>query len=155
MQPSTQTLYWVLFAIGWFILMFLLVPPKQIPELARFGFWFGFIQAIVVMGIGQHYNFFRAVGDPNLLGVPLITSVSWIPPVIIFARFFPLADKSWKIVGYVLLFAFGTSLVQYFQKLIGMWESTNWIPVYTFFLAIATHSLMTGYLLLRREKRFI
>lgn len=152
MQPPVQTLYWVLFAIGWYGLMFLLVSPKQVPELSRFGFWFGLVQAFVVMGVGQYYGLFRAVGDPNLLGIPLLTSISWIPPVIVFARFFQLADNIWKVAGYVLVFASGTAMVQYFQKLLGMWESVNWNPFYTFLLAMATHSLMAGYLMLRREK---
>lgn len=43
--------------------------------------------------------------------------------------------------------------VQYILELPGMWVSLRWSPFYTFLLAVVTHSIMTGYLLIRYRIR--
>ena len=148
-----QALYWVLFALAWFALMFFVVPPKQVQKLLPFGFWMGLIQASIVLFLGQVlFKFWRIVGDPTLLGIPVLTAVSWVPPAIIFARFFSWPKTGIQKYAYVLLFAFGTAFTQYLQSLVGMWVNLRWNPFFTFLLALVTHSIMTGYLILNEKK---
>jgi hypothetical protein len=148
-----QTLYWFIIMIGAFIIMFIIVPPKLVPELSKFGFYFGLVFALIILGIGQGLlNLFTLVGDPTFLGIPLITSVLWIPPTIVFAYFFSFTYELYQRIILIVSFATGTAAFQYLLKEFDMWESRLWSPIYTFLLAILTHSLMTAYLLLNKKK---
>lgn len=148
-----HTLYWFIFLIVSFIIMFIIVPPRLGPELSKFGFYFGLVLALIILGIGQGIlNLFRLIGDPTFLGIPLITSVLWIPPTIVFAYFFTFTSKVFDRIVLIISFATGVASFQYLLKEFGMWESRIWSPIYTFLLAILTHSLMTAYLLLNKKK---
>ncbi|WP_028306316.1 hypothetical protein [Desulfitibacter alkalitolerans] len=140
---NRQTKNWILFTIAAYILMFMLVPPKKGPKLSPFGFYFGFIQAVILNWYAvRNHKLWKLPGDILLYGIPLLTCISWIPPSIIFAYNFPYKKEfCWKAL-YVLLFAFGTTVSQYVQGLIGMWDSKTWKTLYTFPLAICTHCIM-------------
>lgn len=148
-----QTTYWVVLLVLSFTIMFVLVPPKQGPELSSFGFLLGLVQAVVVLWLGQSYfKVFNFVGDPTLFGVPMITSLIWIPPAILFAKYFYLAETLPRKGAYILVFALGSALGQYGLSLLGMFESLRWNVLDTFLLALVTHSIMTVYLILRHKK---
>lgn len=150
---ETATLNWVIITIVLYTAMFILVPLKKVAELSPFGFYLGLIQAAFLLWLGQSYlRFFLLVGDPVLFGIPLLSTVSWIPPTIIFAYYSPLADSPVKKIAYVLFFATGAVFVQYSMALMGLWKSLRWNLLYTFILAIFTHTLMTVILLYKRGK---
>jgi len=147
-----ETLHWVLLAIVIYTAMFIVVPPAKGPELAPFGFWFGFVQAVVVLYLGQtHFKVFRLVGDPSFFGVPLISTVIWIVPAVFFAYFFPWAGTTIRKAVLVLIFAAGAAFAQYALDLMGLFENLRWNPFYTFLLAVFTHSNMLGYLLAKNR----
>jgi hypothetical protein len=146
----SQTVYWILFTITLFIIMFLLIPPDHGPELSPFGFWMGLVQAFVVLYLGHAYlKLFNLSGDQTFLGIPLLTALSWVPPSILFAAYFPWANTVLKKAAYILAFASGTAAVQQFLLMpLGMWKNIHWSTFYTFLLAVVTHSIMTVYYLI-------
>ncbi|MEW5920040.1 MAG: hypothetical protein AB1796_03605 [Bacillota bacterium] len=138
-----QTRNWLLFALGWYIMMFILIPPKRGSKLSPFGFWLGFVQAVILNWITvRNHKLWRLPGDILLSGIPILTSLAWIPPSIIFANFFPTAKSWFWKATYILFFAAGTTIIQYGQKCLGMWENIKWKDLYTFPLAVLTHTLM-------------
>lgn len=139
-----QTKNWLLFTIGLYIMLFIIIPPKRGLGLSPFGFWMGFVQAVILNWITvRKHKLWKLPGDILLAGIPVLTSLSWIPPTILFANFYPAAKKwLWKAL-YVTLFAFGTTLIQSSQKQLGMWENIKWKDIYTFPLALFTHFIMT------------
>lgn len=148
-----ETAYWVLLVIGAYAAMFVIVPPNEGPGLSPFGFWLGFVQALVILWVGQaRLGLFVAIGDPTVLGIPILTSVLWIPPAILFAYYFRRIKTSFGRFGYVLFFAAGAAGVQYALELLDLWRNLRWNIIATFALAIATHSLMTAVLILRRKR---
>ena len=141
---NRQTRNWVVFTIACYVLMFILIPPKRGPKVSPFGFYLGFVHAIMLnLLVVKAYRLWKLPGDILIYGIPLLTCVSWIPPSIIFAYYFPYGKKIITKAGYILTYAVGTTVVQYIQGLIGMWESKKWKPIYTFPLAIITHTTMT------------
>jgi len=122
-------------------------PLKKGPRISGFGFYLGFVQAVILNFIAvKKYKLWKIPGDVVIKGIPILTCISWIPPSIIYAYYYPYGKKlSWK-TGYILLFALGTTIFQYIQGLIGMWESKKWKPIYTFPLAIVTHTIMSMFL---------
>ena len=144
---SRQTKNWVIFAIASYVIMFMLIPPKKGVKISGFGFYLGFVQAVILKWFAvRKYKLWKIPGDILLKGIPILTCISWIPPAILYAYYFPYGKRlSWK-TGYILLFALGTTIAQYIQGLIGMWESKKWKPIYTFPLAILTHTIMTIFL---------
>ena len=142
-----QTKNWLMFTIALYVILFIIIPPKRGPKLSPFGFWMGFVQAVFVTGIGvRNKKLWKLPGDILFNGIPILTSLSWIPTSIIFANFYPAAKKRiWKTL-YIMFFAAGTVLIQRFQRVIGMWENIKWKDSYTFPLALVTHLIMTVFL---------
>jgi len=153
---QSETLSWIILFLSLFAIMFIIVPPRKGPELSRFGFWLGIVQAIFILWIGQHYlGLFLAKGDPTLFGVPIFVTLVWFPPTVIFAYFFPRADTTLKKFLYIFMFASGTTVGQIVLENFGLWVSLKWNPIYTFLLALVTHSIMTMVLLrFKREPDF-
>lgn len=150
MQP--QTMYWLLLMIGLFITMFVIVPPHVGPKLSYTGFWLGLVQALVLLRLGQaQFNLVRAVGDPTIFGTPILASLAWIPPVIIYAYYFQSTDTPFKKVVLLLIFATGATFVQYVLDLAGMWTNINWNLGYTFATATVTHIIISAFLLSRHK----
>lgn len=144
MRQMEQTRNWLLFTIAWFIIMLLLIPPKRRLKLSLFGFLLGFGQAVILAWLAMgRLKLWKLPGDILLSGIPVFTSMSWIPPAVLFAHYYP-AGKSWFFkAAYVLFFAAGTALVQHGQRIAGMWENIRWKDIYTFPLALLTHSIMS------------
>lgn len=135
-----QTKNWTIFAIITYVIMFMLIPPKARQRVSPFGFYLGFIQAVLLNLFALNkYKFWKLPGDILICGIPLLTCLSWIPTSIIFAYYYPYGKKLFWKTGYILFFAVGTTIAQYLHGLIGMWESKNWRPIFTFPLAIITH----------------
>ncbi len=140
-----QTRNWLLFTASTFVLMNILVPAKSRRRLYPFGLCFGFTQAIFLNWYSVRNNqLWKLPGDLLIKGIPVLTCLSWISPSIIFAYYFPYNKLPLVKSIYILLFASGTTLAQYFHGIVGMWESKNWKPIYTLPLSIATHVFMTG-----------
>jgi len=138
-----QARNWIIFTIGCYLLMFMIVPPKKGPRLSPFGFYFGFLHAVILNWLAvKTYKLWKLPGDILINGIPVLTCISWLPPAVLFAYFFPYDKKAiWK-VAYIFFYSIGTTIVQYIQGLIGMWESKNWKPIYTLPLSFLTHSIM-------------
>lgn len=144
---NKQTKNWIFFTIVSYVLMFILIPPKKGPKISGFGFYLGFVQAVILKWFAvKKYKLWKIPGDILIKGIPILTCISWIPPAILYAYYFPYGKKLSRKTGYIFLFALGTTIAQYIQGLIGMWESKKWKPIYTFPLAITTHSIMTIFL---------
>ena len=139
-----QTKNWLIFTLALYVILFIIIPPKRGPKLSPFGFWLGFVQAVIVTGIGvRNHKLWKLPGDILFGGIPILTSLSWIPTTLVFANFYPATKKwIWKAL-YVMVFGMGTTVIQYFQRLMGMWENIKWKDIYTFPLALFTHWLMT------------
>lgn len=140
---NKQTKNWVVFTLSLYIIMFLLIPPNRGPKISRFGFYLGFVHAIILNWFAvKKYKLWKMPGDILIYGIPLFTCLSWIPPSIIFAYYFPYGKTlTWK-AGYILFFALGTNITQYIHGVIGMWESMKWKPFFSLPLAILTHTIM-------------
>lgn len=148
-----NTLYWALATAGLFAFMLIIVQGPRRAELWPFGFWMGLVQAIFIMWAGHSYlTLFESLGDPKVLGVPVFTSLSWVPVSMIFARFFPIGGSTAVRIGYILMFAVGASIGQYTIEALGMWRSVRWSVLDTFLLAVMTHAFMTAYLYIRRAR---
>lgn len=138
---------WMLFTIAFYMIMFMLIPPKRGPKLSPFGFWLGFVQAVLLTGVCMRkLNLWKLPGDILVCGIPILTATAWIPPTILFANFFPAAKSRLLKGAYILLFAAGTTLAQHKLRLLGMWENIRWKDIYTFPLAILTHTIMAIFL---------
>ena len=113
-------------------------------KLSPFGFCLEFAQAVILAWLTmRRLKLWKIPGDIMFSGIPVFTSISWIPPAILFANYYP-AGKSWFYkAGYILFFAAGTALVQHGQRITGMWENIRWKDIYTFPLALLTHSVMS------------
>lgn len=144
MRQMGQTRNWLLFTIAWFIIMLLLIPPKRGLKLSPFGFCLGFGQAVILAWLAMgRLKLWKIPGDIMFSGIPVFTSISWIPPAILFVNYYP-ASKSWFYkAAYILFFAAGTALVQHGQRIAGMWENIRWKDIYTFPLALLTHTIMS------------
>lgn len=151
---ANPTLNWIFFFILAYVIMFIIIPPEEGPRLSPFGFWMGIVQAIVVLLFGQTVlKLFRLVGDPTLIGIPILTTLSWGPPAIVFVRFLSFQDNLLERVVLIGLFAAGAALAQIVLEFLGMWQSLRfWSPFWTFVLALGTHSVMTIYYVARYEK---
>lgn len=134
---------WVLFTLFLYLVIFMLIPPRRGPRLSPFGFWLGFVQAVVLNAVcvGK-LKLWKLPGDLFLAGIPLFTALAWIPPAILFANFFPAAKSRLLKSAYILLFAAAATFTQKRLRLMGMWENIRWKDFYTFPLAILTHTLM-------------
>ena len=142
------SIYWLLFTILAFAILFLLVRYQRIQQLFSFGFWLGFFFAAIVNWLGVNMLGWLMPGDILLLGIPLFSSLYFIPVAIGFAHYYPL-KKDWMVkVDYVLLFAAITTFLQSLQAILGMWQGAfGWNVAYTFILAIVIHTVMTAYYL--------
>lgn len=140
---NKQTRNWLILMITSYIIMFILIPPKRGPKLSPFGFYLGFVQAIILNWLAvKRQKLWSLPGDILLFGIPILTCLSWIPISIIYGYYFPYRKSiSWK-TGYIMIFALGATIGQYILGLIGMWESKKWKPIFTFPMAILTHSIM-------------
>lgn len=145
MQKYTYS--WLIFVLGLFTVMSLLVSYKNIKKLFPFGFLMGFVQAIIINWPAIYlFRLWRLPGEVFVGNVPIFVSLSWIPPTIIFANFFPAAKGLIIKAVYILIFASGTGVIQLLQGLIGIWESLRWNFVRTFFMALVTHTIMSLFL---------
>lgn len=141
---NRQTKNWIVFAIALYTLMFILIPRKRILKVAPFGLYLGFVQAVILNWVTvKTYKLWKYPGDILLKGIPLLTCISWVPMANFFSYFFPYGKNlTWK-TGYILLYAIGTTIIQYLHGFIGMWESKKWRTLYTLPLGILTHTTMT------------
>ncbi|MEJ6951610.1 hypothetical protein [Natronospora cellulosivora (SeqCode)] len=137
------TLYWMIFTLTWFVILSIAVPRKKIIELLPYGFFLGFIHSIVLNYFTvHHFKVWILQGEIFIFGIPLFTSLAWISPVIIFSYYYPFNKQRSLQISYILLFAAGIAMVNYFLSLANMWEINNWRFIYTFILAIFTHTIM-------------
>ena len=147
---TSQWLWWLLLTLLLYIALFVLVSGRTIKDYALFGLVFGAGQAILVLWLFQFLlNMWRLVGDPVLFGITtLFTPIAWIPPSIIFATYFPKNKPWYYIIGYILIFAAGAVVVQFFLEQIGLWQDVRWNLLLTGLLATTTHTVITVYFIL-------
>lgn len=145
---SILTLYWLAFSAVAFAALYFVIPRQRIQQLFPFGFWLGFFLAGVVNWLGMNVFGWFMPGDILLFGLPIFSSLYFIPLAIGFAHYYPL-KKDWMVkVDYVLLFAAITTFLQSVLAILGMWQGANgWNVAYTFILAAIIHTVMTVYYL--------
>lgn len=143
-----NSLVWFYLFLGLTIILFLLVPKDEIIKLLPFGLITGFGLAFILqyfaVNIFRWWKFNYAFLE--ILHTPLGVSFSWIPAVMIFAYFWPLADSKVGHLIYVIIFSLGTTIVEYSFVLLGYREYINWNLYLTFFLAFGVHLLLAFYL---------
>lgn len=131
-------------------MLFLLVPRTEIINLVPFGLLAGFVLAFVLQYLAV--NVFRwwkfKYAFIEVFNTPLGVSLSWIPAVMIFAYFWPLAISKLGKLIYVFIFALGTTIVEYSFVLLGYRKYINWHVGLTFILALIIHLLLASYLYL-------
>lgn len=145
---------WIYLFVVLMIILFLLVPKEKIIKLLPFSFVAGFGLALVLQYFAV--NIFRwwefNYGLINLFNAPLGVSLSWMPAVIIFAYFWPLAISKLGKLIYTFIFALGTTVVEYSFVLLGYRRYINWSVLLTFILAFIIHLLLASYLYMNSEK---
>lgn len=149
------SLVWFYLFIGLTVLLFLLVPRDRILRLLLFGLIAGFGLAFILqygaVNIFRWWKFNYALIE--IYGAPLGVSLSWIPAVIIFAYFWPLAVSRLGQLIYLIFFAVGTTIVEYSFVIFGYREYINWNVLLTFCLAFIVHLLLAFYLYLTTAKK--
>ncbi|EEG76346.1 hypothetical protein [Dethiobacter alkaliphilus] len=143
---------WLLLTVFLFVALFFLVPVKKIRAYLPFGIFLGVGLAVIVIWTFQFFlQYWEVTGDPVILGfTTLFTPLAWIPPTIIFAAYFPKYKRWYNVIGYVLLFAVGSMVVQYLLEQVGMWQSFRWNVLWTGLLATGTHTVLTAVLVLTK-----
>ena len=149
----TSLVWFYLFAVLT-IILFLLVPKDEIINLLPFGLLAGFVLALLLQYFAIHvfkwWKFNYAL--IKVFNAPLGVSLSWVPAVMIFAYFWPLAISKLGKLIYVFIFAFGTTIVEYSFVLLGYRKYINWNVGLTFILAFGIHLLLASYLYLTTVK---
>lgn len=143
-----QVYYWLALLGILTIALFLLVPLDRIRQLFVFGLIGGVGLAVVVFTLASLLNVWTTIGGIKLFGyIPILPSIAWFFPTVMFGNFFPKSD-SWVVRGgWILLFALGSVVLQYVFDVLGMWRSIHWNLFYTFLLAVTTHTLLTFYMM--------
>jgi len=144
-----SSLFWVAFLLVGVAAAAILVPRRRIMEFLTLGLVFGLGLAWVIIYVGSVRLRFWVIANPliTLGGVPLLISAAWIPAVLIFAHFFPRERTPSLILGYIALFAAGSSGIQWLLARTGYWISLRWSFLHTFLLALGTHSIITAAML--------
>lgn len=144
---AASLVWFYLFAIVSLIL-FLLVPREEILNLLPFGLVGGFVVALILqyfaVNVFRWWEFNYAWIE--IFNTPLWVSLSWIPPVIIFAYFWSITNSIWGKLIYVFSFALITTIAEYISVLIGYRKYLNWNVYLTLVLAFVIHFLLGSYL---------
>ncbi|MBM7557906.1 CBO0543 family protein [Halanaerobacter jeridensis] len=151
------SLIWIYLFAGLTILLFLIVPRKQVMKLLPFGFIAGFGLAFILqyfaVNIFRWWKFNYALVD--VLNAPVGVSLSWVPAVMIFAYFWQEADSKLKQLIYIIIFSLGTTIVEYSFVILDYRQYINWNVYLTFILAFIIHSILAAYLYLNTEKNIV
>ena len=149
----TSLVWFYLFA-SLTIMLLLLVPKEAIIRLLPFGAIAGFGLALILqyfaVNVFRWWSFQYALIE--VFNAPLGVSLSWVPAVIIFAYFWPLAISKLGKLIYVFIFALGTTIVEYSFVILEYRKYNNWNVFLTFVLAFVIHSLLASYLYLVAER---
>ncbi|MGM0502043.1 MAG: hypothetical protein ACQERJ_05905 [Bacillota bacterium] len=150
---QTSLVWFYLFGLL-LIVLFLLVPWAEIKKLLPFGLIGGLAVALLMqyfaVNVFQWWRFNYAL--INLANTPLGVTLSWVPPVIIFAYFWSIAVSNLGKLIYIFVFALGTTVVEYSFVLAGYREYLNWNIYLTLGLALIIHLLLGVYLQFFAEK---
>ena len=144
----TTSLVWFYLFVILLVALFFIVPKDEIKDLLPFGLIGGLVLALILQYFAV--NVFRwwkfTHGLINFFNAPLGVSLSWIPPVIIFAYFWSITDSILGKFIYISFFAVGTTIVEYSFVLAGYREYINWNVYLTLVLAFTIHLLLALYL---------
>ncbi len=83
-----QIYYWIGFITLLFFAMVILVSIERIRQLFVFGLLGGTGLAVVIFYLARMFNLWRIIGGINVLGIPILPSIGWFFPVIIFEIIF-------------------------------------------------------------------
>lgn len=147
-----KSYYWLLFAVIAWAATFLLVPGRKIRGLLSVGFWGGFVLTVILQLVFEYwlglYRFNYMLWP--IWGFPLMLPFMWFAETIILVNFWP--GKTTSRIIYVLGFAAGATLINYFLLRYGFQNFVSWNLYYTFLLAIITHAGI-GYLAVDRFEK--
>ncbi|MGM0370114.1 MAG: hypothetical protein ACQEP9_06830 [Bacillota bacterium] len=148
------SLVWFYLFVAFSLILFLLVPREEILNLLPFGLVGGFVVALILQYFAV--NVFRwwkfNYGWVEIFNTPLGVSLSWIPPVIIFAYFWSITNSIWGKLIYIFSFALITTIGEYIFVITEYRRYLNWNVYLTLVLAFVIHLLLGSYLEFRRQK---
>lgn len=139
--------YWILVNVFLLVITLVLVPLERIKQLFVYGFIGGTVLAVIIFFVADILDLWETVGSIEVFNVPILPTIAWFFPVVVFANFFPKSDLLISKILYILLFAVGSVVVQYTFTVLGMWINIKWSLFYTFLLAIGTHTFLSLYLM--------
>ncbi|MGC7873478.1 hypothetical protein ACPUYX_18415 [Desulfosporosinus sp. SYSU MS00001] len=127
-----STFFYPCYIVAAFIVVLLTIPQRDLKHYFIYGFLFGGLGDIVVVGLFQnilHIIWFKNAGVYNALGENLLSPLSWILTVMIFLRFLPLR----KVFQYAYLIGFAAFSVGYGYLVhnAGLFDFQSWY--YPFF----------------------
>lgn len=145
---TVQTYYWIVLLGILIVAMFSLVPMERIRRLYVFGLVGGIGSAVGIFMLASVFQLWTIIGGIELFDdFPILPSICWFFPTVIFGCYFPKSDSFIARAGLVLLFAAGSVVAQLVFEELGMWKSIHWNLFYTFLLAITTHTILSLYMM--------
>jgi hypothetical protein len=127
------------------IVIFLVIPQKDLKRYFIYGVLFGGFGDVVVVGLFQnllHIIWFKNAGIFNVLGENLLSPPSWILTVMVFLRFLPMR----RIFQYAYVLAFAAFSVGYGYLVynVGLFDFKPWFyPLYAYITFLLWWSTIT------------
>lgn len=136
------------------ILTFILVPLKQIKELFSVGlvggFGIGFILNYLMSNVFGYWSY-RNADFINVLNVPILLTVGWVPCIIAFSYLIVKYKQILTRIIVLAAFPLGGIFIHYFLRKNNMLEYNNWNLPLTFSVSLAIHTGIFVYLYLRNS----
>lgn len=129
--------------------MYILVPRDRINDIYRFGLVGGLVVALALIYIMQNilgvWVFYRA-DFFSIAGIPIFMSIAWVPMVIVFSHLMSQAKNLLQAALIIIAFPSGATILKWLLLINGMLAYFNWNLTMTFFLSLAIHIALAGYL---------
>ncbi len=141
-------LIWVELFFMFMFAVIIAVPRNQIIRLLPVGFFGGFGQAILILGLlvpvlgwwrFNYTDFF------SVAGIPLFIALAWLPVVIIYAYYLNRVKNREGLIAYITGFSLSTALYVHWLIRAGFLVFVNWNSLFTFLVAIILFSPVTYY----------
>lgn len=140
------------------IVMFLLVPLKQIKDLLIVGLVGGLGVAIVLIYLMQNvfgYWVYRSVDFIYVSKIPVLLSAAWIPCIIAFSYLIIKYKQFLTRASLIIAFPLGGLLIHHLLITNQMLEYNNWNLILTFLVSVAIHAGIFAYLYLTKQLKII
>ena len=155
----SSSLFWVMLFVLISLIAVFTVPKPRIVITLPFALLSGFVLSFGMMYLYVnvfHWWKFNYTGTFSVAGVPLLSSLSWTPAVIIYTHFLSRLKKKWQFYGYILGASVATAFSVQILVIMNYVEFIKWNIFYTFVMALVLFSGLNYYLshitLLKREE---